>query len=74
VQVEASRYYNEAVDKAEDPDSPAGFPRRGKLVFFEDTITGVGAGDSLENGIRAGMRHVMHKLFSEIARDREGMH
>lgn len=70
VRVEASRYYGEAIDQAAPHRSPAAFPRSGKLVFFEETITGVGQGDSLEEPLRRRLRTVVGGFFRNLERSR----
>lgn len=71
VRVEASRYYEAAVDREAGYRDPAFFPRRGKLVMFEETITGVGSGDNLEMNLRAHLQAILNRFFARVARDRE---
>lgn len=64
VRVEASRYYVEAVDQRAGHRDPAAFARSGKLVFFEETTTGVGRGDNLELQLRQRVQGIVQKLFA----------
>ena len=66
VLVQASRYYESAVDKDAPFETAAAWPRHGKLVMYEEIITGVGQGDTLENGMRVGVRRVIQGLFARI--------
>lgn len=69
VRVEASRYYEAAVDQKAGYRDPASTPRRGKLVFFEETITGVGQGDNLEEAMRLRLRRVIQGFFDSRIKD-----
>lgn len=71
VRVEASRYYEAAVDRDAGHREAASFPRRGKLVMFEETMTGVGSGDNLEMNLRAHLQAVLNRFFARVAKDRE---
>lgn len=64
VQLEASRYYEKAMDRAVRSSTPAFFPRAGKLVMWEDTITGIGQGDNLEYQLRRQVAAVLDGFFS----------
>ncbi len=70
VRVEASRYYEAAVDKDARYATAATAERSGKLVMWEETITGVGGGDALEMPMRKRLREVLRALFKDIERDR----
>ncbi len=71
VLVQASRYYAGAQDKEGHYNTPATWPRRGKLVMYEEIVTGVGAGDSLENGMRVGVRRLIQSLFARIRQEQK---
>jgi len=63
VRVEASRYYEQAIDQRAGYRDPANTGRSGKLVFFEETITGVGQGDNLEYQLRRRVKALIEKFF-----------
>lgn len=69
--VQASRYYAGALDKEGRYNTPATWPRRGKLVMYEEIVTGVGQGDSLENGMRVGVRRQIQALFARIRQEQK---
>ena len=66
VTIEASRYMEAAVDKSVRNSDPASFPRRGKLVFWQESATGVGQGDRLEMQLRRRVQSLVRQLFSHI--------
>lgn len=70
VRVEASRYYQGAIDREAGHNEPASAPRRGKLVMFEETITGVGQGDSLEMSMRSNLQRVLNGFFDKVEAQR----
>ena len=72
VHVEASRYYSEAVDRSARNSTAAAFRRAGKMVFWEDNITGVGQGDSLEEPMRRRLRQLIQQLFKQIEDQKDG--
>lgn len=67
VSIEASRYMEAAIDKSAGFNEPAIFPRRGKLVFWQETATGVGQGDRLEMQLRRRVQGLVRLLFSQIS-------
>lgn len=69
VRVEASRYYQAAVDQNASYRDAAAHPRRGKLVMYEETITGVGQGDTLEEAMRQRLRRVIQNFFQANLKD-----
>lgn len=69
VQVEASRYMKEAVDQSAGYRDPAAFRRPGKLVMYQETITGVGQGDGLEGRMRLQLRRVIQAFFASRFKD-----
>ena len=69
VRVEASRYYEKAIDQEAGYNEPAAFPRRGKLVFYDETITGVGQGDSLEEPLRRRARQLVQNFFHNYMKE-----
>lgn len=70
VRVEASREYEKAIDNAADGRDPASYPRKGRLVMFEDTITSFGLGETLESQLRANLKGVIRKLFLGIKQEK----
>lgn len=71
VRVEASRYYERAIDQEAGHNEPASFPRRGKLVMYEETVTGVGQGDNLEMNMRANLKKVLNGFFVRLEGQRD---
>lgn len=71
VQIQLYRRYEEAVDKAAGNNDPAATPRQGKLVFYEETVTGAGVGDDLEGAMRGGVRAVLSSMFAKIQHEQE---
>jgi hypothetical protein len=71
VRLEASRYYEKAIDRAVRSTTPAFHPRPGKLVMWEETITGVGQGDSLEDPMRRRVRHLLQGFFTMVERQKD---
>lgn len=69
VHVEASRYMREAVDQRAGHAMPMAFPRAGKLVMYQETITGVGQGDSLEEPLRRRLRGLIRQFFADNFKD-----
>ncbi len=69
--IQASRYYDQAVDLKAPHASAAAVSRRGKLVMYEEIITGVGQGDGLENAMRVSVRRVIQGLFARIRQDKK---
>lgn len=69
VQVEASRYMREAVDRRAAHNMPMAFPREGKLVMYQEVITGVGQGDSLEEPLRRRLRGLIRAYFTNNFKD-----
>lgn len=67
VTIEASRYMEAAIDKNARNSDPASSPRRGKLVFWQETATGVGQGDRLEMQLRRRVQSLVRLLFSQIS-------
>lgn len=63
IRVEASKFMKEAVDKEASYLDPASAGRTGKLVMFENTITGVGYRDNLESQLRHDLRRVIRDFF-----------
>lgn len=66
IHFELSRTVDGGVDSEADRNSPAAFPRRGKLVIYEDTITAIGQGDSLEEALRRSLQVQLRKMFRMI--------
>jgi hypothetical protein len=69
VRIEASREYAKAIDTEASGRDPAAYPRKGRLVMFEDSITAYGLGDTLESNVRRNLKGIIESLFLRIRRE-----
>lgn len=68
VYLEASRFYDKAIDKEASLTSPSAYPRRGKIVMYQKSFISFGRGDLLDDSVREKLRAQIRQFFNQLER------